>query len=88
MTPDEQIDQQVQDNHARAEWIHRPAPSLSDHQRHYIDALRDLFGHAHGEMLSCTPDNDYRRRAEEALESAAMLAVKAITHPQPPERAT
>lgn len=85
MTPDEQIDWQVQYNHARAEWIHRPAPSLSDWDTRYIEMLRELFAHTHGEMLACTPDNIYRHRAEEALEQASMLAIKAITHQRPPD---
>jgi hypothetical protein len=86
MTPDEIIDQQVEDNHARAEWIHNPAPALSDWDTRYIGNLRELFAHAHGEMLACAPDNDYRRRAEEALELAGMWAIKAITHSVAPER--
>lgn len=85
MTPDEQVEWQVQYNHARAEWMHRPAPSLSDRDTHYIEELRQLFAHAHGEMLACAPDNNYRHRAEDALEHAAMLAIKAITHQRTPD---
>lgn len=80
MTPDEIIDQQIEDNFKRAEWKHLPAPTLTDHQKNYIGQLRDLFTEAHANMLSCTPSNPYQERAEEALEVAAMWAVKSITH--------
>jgi len=86
VTPDEIIDQQIDDNYARGEWIHNPAVELTDRDRHYIAALRERFADTHANMLACTPDNDYRRRAEEALELAGMLAIKAITHPVAPER--
>lgn len=70
MSTDDAINAIVDENFRRAEWKQYPAPALTDHQTRYIAQLRDLFVDTHANMLSCTPINDYQRRAEEALEGS------------------